>query len=77
MLMGTDQVLVCARVDFDDSLGAGDVERACVRLATELTELFGDVTEVFIEPVPRTDPELRAAVLARYGDIAERWGRGQ
>jgi len=27
-----------------------------------------DVTEVFIEPVPRTDPELRAAVLARYGD---------
>lgn len=73
MLMGTDQVLVCARVDFDDSLGAGDVEHACVRLAAELTESFHDVTEVFIEPVPRTDPELRATVLARYGDIAERW----
>ncbi len=77
MLMGTDQVLVCARVDFDDSLGAPDVERACVRLAVELTRSFGDVTEVFIEPVPRTDPELRAAVLARYGDIAERWDKGQ
>lgn len=77
MLMGTDHVLVCARVDFDDSLGAGDVERACVRLATELTGTFGDVTEVFIEPVPRTDPELRATVLARYGDIAERWERRQ
>jgi cation diffusion facilitator family transporter len=77
MLMGTDQVLVCTRVDFDDSLGAGDLERACVRLASELTETFNDVTEVFIEPVPRSDPELRATVLARYGDIAERWNRSQ
>ncbi|GAB3140219.1 cation diffusion facilitator family transporter [Amycolatopsis stemonae] len=75
MLMGTDQVLVCTRVDFDDSLGAADLERACVRLAAELTEQFHDVTEVFIEPVPRTDPELRARVLERYGDIAERWNR--
>ncbi|MEV7039912.1 cation diffusion facilitator family transporter [Amycolatopsis sp. NPDC051061] len=73
MLMGTDQVLVCTRVDFDDSLSAGDLERACVRLASELTESFNDVTEVFIEPVPRTDPELRATVLARYGEVAERW----
>ncbi|WP_326956552.1 cation diffusion facilitator family transporter [Amycolatopsis sp. NBC_01286] len=73
MLMGTDQVLVCTRVDFDDSLGAADLERACVRIAAELTEAFNDVTEVFIEPVPRTDPDLRATVLARYGDIAERW----
>jgi cation diffusion facilitator family transporter len=69
MLMGTDQVLVCARVDFDDALGAADVERACVRMAAELTEGFHDVTEVFIEPVPRTDPNLRATVLARYGDL--------
>jgi cation diffusion facilitator family transporter len=69
MLMGTDQVLVCARVDFDDALGAADVERACVRIAGELTEGFHDVTEVFIEPVPRTDPNLRATVLARYGDL--------
>jgi len=75
MLMGTDQILVCARVDFDDSLGAADVERACVRLATELTTEFHDVTEVFIEPVPRSDPALRATVLARYGDIAERWNK--
>ncbi len=75
MLMGTDQILVCARVDFDDLLGAADVERACVRLATELTTEFHDVTEVFIEPVPRSDPALRATVLARYGDIAERWNK--
>ena len=75
MLMGADQVLVCARVDFDDALGAADVERACVRLANELTTEFNDVTEVFIEPVPRSDPALRASVLARYGDIAERWNK--
>ncbi|MCU1681700.1 MAG: cation transporter [Amycolatopsis sp.] len=75
MLMGTDQVLVCARVDFDDALGAADVERACVRLAEELQTQFNDVTEVFIEPVPRTDPTLRAAVLARYGELGETWGQ--
>ena len=27
--------------------------------------------EVFLEPVPRTDPELRARVKARYGDILD------
>jgi cation diffusion facilitator family transporter len=77
MLMGADQVLVCARVDFDDSLGAADLERACVRLAGELESDFNDVTEVFIEPVPRTDPELRATVLQRYGTIADRWSQGE
>ncbi|WP_246127420.1 cation diffusion facilitator family transporter [Amycolatopsis rhizosphaerae] len=73
MLLGTDQILVCARVDFDDALGAADLERTCVRLAAELHEEFPDVAEVFIEPVPRTDPDLRAAVLARYGDLASRY----
>jgi cation diffusion facilitator family transporter len=73
MLMGADQILVCARVDFDDSLGASELEHACVRLAGELQAGFTDVTEVFIEPVPRTDPELRATVLQRYGDIATRF----
>jgi cation diffusion facilitator family transporter len=74
MLLGTDLILVCARVDFDDSLHVADVERACVRLAAEMQQAYSDVSEVFIEPVPRTDPELRAAVLARYGDIAARYG---
>jgi cation diffusion facilitator family transporter len=68
MLLGTDRVLVCARVDFDNSLSAGELERVCVRLANQLEDDFEDVTEVFIEPVPRTDPELREAVLNRYGD---------
>jgi cation diffusion facilitator family transporter len=64
---GADQVLVCARLDFDDALGASDVERACVRLDEELHEAHPEVYEVFLEPVPRDDPRLRKRVIERYG----------
>ncbi|GAA2439679.1 cation diffusion facilitator family transporter [Actinomadura vinacea] len=67
---GTDRVLVCARLDFRDALTAGDVERACVRMDRELREAHPEVDEVFLEPVPRDDPELRARVVGRYGRIA-------
>ena len=71
MLTGTDRVLLCARLDFDDRLGAADLERACVRIAAELTVEFPVLDEIFLEPVPRTDQDLRARVLARYGrDLA-------
>jgi cation diffusion facilitator family transporter len=67
MLLGTDSVLLCARVDFVDDLTAGELERACVRLDNELHERFHDIDQVFIEPVPRNDPDVRAAVFERYG----------
>jgi divalent metal cation (Fe/Co/Zn/Cd) transporter len=67
MLTGTDKVLVCARVDFTGSLTADEVEHACVRLDDELRSQFADLDEIFIEPVPRTDPALRARVINRYG----------
>jgi len=67
-VMGTDRVLVCARIDVVDALTAGELERACVRLSTELRAELSDVYEVFLEPVPRTDPQIRARVLARYGE---------
>ncbi|MFE2751027.1 cation diffusion facilitator family transporter [Actinosynnema sp. NPDC059335] len=69
MAVGTDRVLVCARLDFDDALGAADLERTCVRIDAELRAAHPEVDEVFLEPVPRTDPELRSRVLARYGDL--------
>jgi cation diffusion facilitator family transporter len=69
MAVGTDRVLVCARLDFDDALGAADLERACVRIDAELRAAHDELDEVFLEPVPRTDPELRSRVLARYGDL--------
>ncbi|WP_344872766.1 cation diffusion facilitator family transporter [Allokutzneria multivorans] len=76
MLTGTDQVLVCARVDFEDTLTAAELERACVRIDAELRAEFAELDEIFLEPVPRTDPELRARVLARYGDLARRFDSG-
>ena len=67
MQLGTDQVLVCARLDFDDALGAADLERACVAIDADLRAEFADLHEIFLEPVPRTDPEVRERVLRRYG----------
>jgi cation diffusion facilitator family transporter len=71
MVTGTDSVLLCARLDFDDALKANDLEHACVRIGNELTERFPDLDEIFLEPVPRTDPALRARVLARYGPLTD------
>lgn len=71
MNVGTDQILVCARLDFDDALGAADVERACARLDGELHAKYREVYEVFLEPVPRDDSGLRDRVLARYGRRGE------
>ena len=67
MLTGTDRVLVCARLDFVDSVVTADLERACVRIDGELRAEFSDLDEIFLEPVPRNDPDLRARVRARYG----------
>jgi divalent metal cation (Fe/Co/Zn/Cd) transporter len=67
MVTGTDRVLLCARLDFADGLSSGDLEHACVRIAGELSDKFTDLDEIFLEPVPRSDPNLRARVLARYG----------
>ncbi len=67
MVTGTDRILLCARLDFADGLTSSDLEHACVRVAGELTERFPDLDEIFLEPVPRSDPNLRARVLARYG----------
>ena len=69
MLIGTDKVLLCARVDFVDSLTAAELERACVRIDQELRDEFADLDEIFIEPVPRTDPMLRTRVVNRYGSL--------
>jgi cation diffusion facilitator family transporter len=75
MIVGSDSILLCARLDFCDALNAADLERACVRMDSSLRQEFTDLDEVFLEPVPRNDPELRARVLARYGDILERDAR--
>ncbi|GAA1847023.1 cation diffusion facilitator family transporter [Pseudonocardia ailaonensis] len=67
MMLGTDSVLLCARLDFDGALGADDVERACVAIDADLRARFPDLAEIFLEPVPRTDETMRSRVLERYG----------
>jgi cation diffusion facilitator family transporter len=77
MMIGTDQILLCARLDFDDALDAADLERACAAIDAEMRERFPDLQEIFVEPVPRTDRAIRERVLARYGQAgAERLRTG-
>lgn len=66
--IGTDQVLVCARLDYADRLDAQQVEASTVEMNRGLRAQFGDVVEVFLEPVPRHDERLRERVRQRYGD---------
>lgn len=70
MMLGTDRVLACARLDSDDALGAADPERACVEIDDPLRAEFPGLDEIFLEPVPRTDGRLRARVLERCGPEA-------
>jgi divalent metal cation (Fe/Co/Zn/Cd) transporter len=72
MVTGTDRILLCARLDFAENLTSTDLELATVRISAELRASFPDLDEIFLEPVPRQDPQLRARVLARYGDIIGR-----
>jgi cation diffusion facilitator family transporter len=69
MMTGTDRVLLCARVDFVDTYSAGDLEQACVRIDEDLRAEFGDLDEIFIQPVPRSNQDLRGRVLRRYGRV--------
>ncbi|TXR52774.1 cation diffusion facilitator family transporter [Quadrisphaera setariae] len=68
LTLGTDSVLVCARLDLENSLSAAEVERAMVRIGDGVQEAFPDVAEVFLEPVPRHDQGVRDRVRSRYGD---------
>jgi cation diffusion facilitator family transporter len=67
MMTGTNHILLCARVDFVDTLTAAELERACVRIDAELSAEFPDLDEIFLQPVPRSDPSMRARVVRRYG----------
>jgi cation diffusion facilitator family transporter len=77
MTIGTDRILLCARLDFDDALDAATLERTCAAIDIEMRERFPDLQDIFIEPVPRCDPHIRRRVLQRYGsEGAERLQTG-
>ena len=50
--IGTDQLLVMARVSVRDEIPAGDVERLMVRLGDRLRREHPEVTDSFIELAP-------------------------
>jgi cation diffusion facilitator family transporter len=77
MTVGTDQILLCVRLDFDDALDAASLERACAAIDADMRERFPDLQDIFVEPVPRTDKAIRDRVLDRYGHAgAERLRTG-
>ncbi len=67
MLTGVDSVLLCARVDFEDTISGGELERACVRLDRDMRAKWPFLDEIFIQPAPRSDAALRQRVRDRYG----------
>jgi cation diffusion facilitator family transporter len=67
MMTGANRVLLCARVDFDDSLSAGRLEHVCARLDDQLRAEFDELDEIFLQPASRSDPKLRRRVQDRYG----------
>ena len=67
MMLGTDQILLCARLDFDDDLDAASLERACADIDADMRKRFPDLQDIFVEPVPRHDEAIRERVQDRYG----------
>jgi cation diffusion facilitator family transporter len=69
MMTGVNRILLCLRVDVENSLSAAEIEQACVRIDVELRAEFPSLDEIFIQPVPRSDARLRSRVLSRYGRV--------
>ncbi len=69
MVVGAGTVLLCVRADFADEVSSGDIEQACMRIDGDLRGRFPELSEVFIQPVSRSDPRIQDRVQARYGRI--------
>ncbi len=56
MQLGPESVLVAARVQFDDELTAGALERVCTLIETQMHERVPALSQVFLDP-SRVDAE--------------------
>jgi cation diffusion facilitator family transporter len=61
MLLGPESLLVAARLDMDDALGAADVEDSTDRIADELRERFPQVREVYLDVTSRPGDQVAAS----------------
>jgi len=71
MQLGPDQALVAAKLDVDDSLPAGDLERLTARMERELRAAHPEIAHIYLS-VTRGDPGQLdvAAGLRRLATIA-------
>jgi len=69
MQLSPEHVLVAAKVDFDDELGAADVEALCNRIETDLQQQFPSVTHLYLDPTSPTRTE--SAVAADIGRLVD------
>ncbi|MFD0885419.1 cation diffusion facilitator family transporter [Streptosporangium algeriense] len=68
MMLGPDEIMVAARVDFVDESTAGALERASDRVERTLVERFPAISQVFLDPTPGERAERGRVV----GDDADR-----
>jgi cation diffusion facilitator family transporter len=61
MLLGPETLLVAARLDMDDSLGAAEVEDRTDEIAARLQEKFPQVKEVYLDVTSRGAPNGQVA----------------
>ncbi|MGV9774276.1 cation diffusion facilitator family transporter [Streptosporangium sp. NPDC003464] len=70
MMLGPDEVLVAARVDFADDTTGAVLELAADRVARRLEERFSSISQVFLDPTPGRSAQGGRVV----GDDADRDG---
>jgi divalent metal cation (Fe/Co/Zn/Cd) transporter len=58
MLLGPESLLVAARLDMDDALGAADVEDRTDEIASDLQERFPQVREVYLDVTSRDGTQV-------------------
>jgi cation diffusion facilitator family transporter len=58
MLLGPEALLVAARLDMDDALGAADVEDRTDEIASELQRRFPQVREVYLDVTSRSGTQV-------------------
>lgn len=68
MLMGPGALLLAARLDMDDALGAAEVEDSTDRIAAELEARFPEVREVYLDVTSRPGRQLAASTPEATSD---------
>ncbi len=65
MRLGTERLLVAARLDFAADLSSDDVEQASTRIEQSLHDRFPQVEDVFLDATSATDPNARVRRAVR------------